>query len=50
MQNLSFKLLAFAALLYLIFALLHHHRDKSLKFEIIIEYVLLAALAFIIIL
>lgn len=37
-----------AAISYVAIALLHHHIDKSLTFEIIIEYILIAVLALII--
>lgn len=43
--NLQFKVLIFAALIYLIFTTLYHLKDKTLTFEIIIEYMLIAALA-----
>lgn len=37
-------------LVYLFWALQHHHRDKSLTWEIILEYILTAALVAIILL
>lgn len=33
---------------YLIWALQHHHRDRSLTWEIMVEYLLIAALSVII--
>ncbi|QQG43539.1 MAG: hypothetical protein HYW45_00780 [Candidatus Daviesbacteria bacterium] len=35
-------------LIYLFWALQHHHRDKSLTWEIVLEYILTAALVAII--
>jgi hypothetical protein len=46
--KLQFQILTLAALIYFIFALLHHNKDKTLTWEIIIEYALIAALALII--
>ena len=42
------RILMIAAAAYLATALLHHHKDKTLTLEIMIEYILLAALALII--
>lgn len=44
-SNIQFNFLMMAAVIYLGTAILHHRRDKTLTFEIIIEYVLIAALA-----
>lgn len=44
----QFKILILAALLYITAATLHHLKDKTLTFEILIEYILIAALALII--
>lgn len=38
-----FKILVGMTLLYLLIAILHHHKDKSLTIEIFMEYLLLAA-------
>lgn len=43
-----FKILLIAALFYLALALMHHQKDKTLTFEIIIEYILIAALALVV--
>lgn len=50
-QNSSqaqFKLLALAALVYFLVAIGHHLKDQSLKFEIVVEYFLIALLSLII--
>ncbi len=47
--DIQFKILQVAALIYLIFTTLYHLKDKTLTFEILIEYILLAALALVII-
>ncbi|KKS64274.1 hypothetical protein A3A14_00785 [Candidatus Daviesbacteria bacterium RIFCSPLOWO2_01_FULL_43_38] len=44
-SGIQFKILILAALLYLAATTLHHMKDKTLTFEIIIEYILIAALA-----
>lgn len=41
------QLLFLAAIFYVIIALLHHHKDKSLTLEVMIEYILIAWLALI---
>ncbi|KKR80446.1 MAG: hypothetical protein UU73_C0001G0216 [Candidatus Daviesbacteria bacterium GW2011_GWA1_41_61] len=46
--QIQFQIFTLAAIIYVIVALVHHHKDKSLTLEIIIEYVLIAALALII--
>ncbi len=43
-------LLIIAILLYLIWAIAHHKKDKSLTLEVFIEYLLTAALSFVLIL
>lgn len=47
-HNLQMMIITLAALVYLSLALVHHYFDKTLKVEIVIEYVLIAALALII--
>ena len=47
--NFNFKLVMVVVLLYLAVAYIHHRRDKTLTWEIIIEYILIAALALIMI-
>ena len=42
---LQFKILILAALTYLLLAVLHHLKDKTLTLELMIEYILIAALA-----
>lgn len=44
----QFEIFSLAATTYLIVALIHHYRDKTLTLEIIIEYFLIAALALLI--
>lgn len=44
------SVLTIAAFLYITIALLHHHQEKSLRLEVIVEYVLIAILALIVIL
>lgn len=43
------KLIIFAAIVYLIWALYHHRKDKSLTLPIFLEYVLTAVLVLILI-
>lgn len=43
------KILIIGVLIYLVWALLHHKRDKSLTLPILLEYLLTAALALILI-
>ena len=45
-----FQILTIGILVYLIWALVHHKRDKSLTLPILLEYVLTAVLVFILIL
>lgn len=47
-STLQYELVILAAVFYVSAALLHHHFDKSLTFEIVAEYILIAALALII--
>lgn len=47
-SKLQFETLSLAVLTYLTAALLHHLKEKTLNSEVVIEYVLLAALALII--
>ncbi|MBI2596833.1 hypothetical protein HYW41_01640 [Candidatus Daviesbacteria bacterium] len=42
------KLFAFGVLIYLIWALIHHKRDKSLTFNILLEYLLTVLLSMVI--
>lgn len=44
------KILGIAILIYLIWALIHHKRDKSLTLPIFLEYLLTATLSLILIL
>ncbi len=46
--QIQFQLVTLAALFYLTVALLHHYKEKTLTKELMIEYVLMAALALII--
>ncbi len=43
----QFKILIITALIYLAITTLHHMKDKTLTFEILMEYILIAALALI---
>jgi hypothetical protein len=45
---ISFGILAGVTLIYLVGAIWHHFQDKTLTVEIIIEYILIAALALLI--
>lgn len=45
---LQFQLLTLAALIYVVLALIHHLRDKYLTLEVVIEYILIAALTLIV--
>ena len=45
-----FKILGAGILIYLIWAILHHKRDKSLTLPILLEYLLTAILVLILIL
>jgi hypothetical protein len=48
MPKIQFQILTLASLTYLTLAILHHLRDKTLTLELVIEYVLIAALALIV--
>lgn len=43
-----FLLLLLAACIYFVIAIIHHIRDKTLKLEILLEYILIAVLSLII--
>lgn len=45
---MQFQLVIIFAFIYVTSALLHHYNNKSLTFEIIIEYILIAVLSLII--
>lgn len=49
-QNTSFQFLIIllALVSYIIFSLMHHYFDKTLTFEVVIEYILIAGLVLII--
>ncbi len=47
--KLQFMILTIAALIYFSLAMVHHHKDKSLNLEIIVEYFLIAAISLIIV-
>lgn len=44
-SRIQFKVVVLAALVYLTVASWYHFKDKTLTFEIMIEYILIAALA-----
>ncbi len=46
---MSIKILVTGILVYLIWALIHHKRDKSLTLPIFIEYLLISALALVLV-
>ena len=48
MINLPLRILLIGVLLYLVFAIWHHKKDKSLTFPIFIEYLLTAILVLVI--
>lgn len=45
----QFITFSIATLVYLIFALIHHFREKTLILEIVVEYILIAILALIVV-
>lgn len=45
----QYQIIFIAVFLYLVTSILHHYLDKSLTFEIGFEYILIGALAFLII-
>lgn len=47
---ITLKVLIVGVLIYLIWALVHHKRDKSLTFEVLLEYLLTAVLVLIVVL
>ncbi len=47
-MNVVFEMVMLATLLIIGFSVAHHHLKKSLTFELFLEYILIAALAFII--
>ncbi len=49
LPQLQLKVLLIASLFYLALAFMYHQKDKTLTFEIIIEYILIAALALVIV-
>jgi len=46
--RLQFEVMLGAALVYLGLSFAHHHNDKSLTIEVMLEYILIAALSLII--
>lgn len=48
--GLQFQILVTGAILYVSMALAYHHLDKSLTFEVLLEYILIGSLAIIILL
>jgi len=48
MINLPLRILLIGVLLYLVFAIWHHKKDKSLTFPIFIEYLLTTILVLVI--
>ncbi len=44
MNRSIYEIVVIVSLVYLSYALLHHHKRKNLKLEIFIEYVLIALL------
>ncbi len=48
--NISFEIVILAAIVYMVMALLHHHSLKTLSFEIMVEYALVALLCLIVVL
>lgn len=47
---MTLKILIVAVLIYLIWALIHHKKDKSLTKGVLLEYLLIAALTIILLL
>lgn len=48
LTKVQFGVVVMAALLYLILAMLHHYRDKTLTFDTMVEYVIVAIVIFIV--
>lgn len=47
-SELQFEILYIAVLFYISVALIHHYLDKTLKLEVVIEYLMVATLALVI--
>lgn len=47
-SNLQFLVVMISVVIYLFISLIHHHFDKSLTFEVLVEYILIAVLTLII--
>jgi hypothetical protein len=47
--NIEFIIFSIATFIYLIMALIHHFREKTFILEIVIEYILIAILALVVI-
>ncbi len=45
----QYKIIFLTVVIYLASAILHHHFDKSLTFEVGLEYILIGALAFLVV-
>ncbi len=45
---IEFQILSLASLCYLMSAILHHLKDKTLKLEVMVEYILIAGLVLIV--
>ena len=50
MDSTALKILIIGVIIYLVWALVHHRRDKSLTLPILVEYVLTAGLTLILLL
>jgi hypothetical protein len=48
LPQIQFLIATTLIMLYLLWAILHHHSDKTLSFEVVIEYVLTALLSLVI--
>ena len=46
---LKINIVALTSIIYLSMALVHHYKDKTLTLEVIIEYVLIALLAIVVV-
>ena len=49
-RNLQFELLILLVIVYVSFSMLHHYLDKSLTLETMLEYILIASLAVVLLL
>lgn len=47
--QIQFIIFSVATIIYLSFALIHHFREKTLILEIVIEYILIAILALVVV-